>query len=64
MLKNEPPPGTKVRFTTELRESRGSAVGSLVRPLQKYVVDRAEDEFEVEIGGERITVQREDIEEA
>jgi len=64
MLKNDPPEGTKVRFTRELRESRGAAVGSLVRPLRKYYVERSEDEFVVEFGGERITVQRHEIEEA
>ena len=64
MLRNEPPPGTKVRFTGELRESRGSGVGSLVRPLGKYFVDRLGDEFLVEFGGKLMTVTRAEIEEA
>jgi hypothetical protein len=46
-----------------LRKSRGSAIGNLVRSLRKYYVDNPEDEFEVEFGGERITVKRQEIEE-
>jgi hypothetical protein len=56
--------GKKVRFTRELRESRGSATGSLLKPPREYFVDRPEDEFQVEFGGERMTVQRKDTEEA
>jgi len=62
MLKNDPPPGTKVRFTREFRESKGYQIGSLVRPLRKYYSESSTDEFEVEFDGKRITVQRHEIE--
>jgi len=64
MLNNEPPPGTKVRFLREVRKARANNIGSLRGPLRKYLVETADDQFEVEFEGERITVRRSDIEEA
>jgi hypothetical protein len=63
MLKNDPPPGTRVRFTQEFRESKGYSVGVLVGALRKYYTDNSDDQFTVEIGGQRLTVQRREIEE-
>jgi hypothetical protein len=64
MLANDPPPGTKVRFLREVRTARRSDIGKLVRPLQKYWVDRPDDEFEVDVGGVVLRVRRDDIEKA
>jgi hypothetical protein len=63
MLNNEPPPGTPVRFLRDARKAVRGSRGTLVRPLRKYLTESVDDEFEVEIGGERITVKRGDIEE-
>jgi hypothetical protein len=62
MLKNDPPPGTKVRFLREVRKAKFGAVGTLVRPVRKYLEDRPEDEFVVKLGEDEITAQRRDIE--
>jgi hypothetical protein len=63
MLKNDPPPGTKVRFLREVRKASAYDIATLVRPLGKYLVESADDEFEVEFRGERMTVRRAQIEE-
>lgn len=63
MLKNDPPPGTRVRFLREVRKAKTGSFGKLVRPLRKYLTESADDQFEVEFGGEIITVRRSDIEE-
>jgi hypothetical protein len=58
MLKNDPPPGTNVRFT-----SAPDRRAVLVGPVRKYYVDRPEDEFQIELpDGRRQTVRREQIE--
>jgi hypothetical protein len=62
MLDNDPPPGTKVRFVRQVRTARVNDIGTLQPTLRKYSVERPNDEFEVEIHGERVTVQRQDIE--
>ena len=64
MLKNDPPPGTKIRFLRAVRKAKAYEKASLLRAIRKYDVDRPEDEFEVEYLGERMTVQRQDIEES
>jgi hypothetical protein len=63
MLKNDPPPGTQVRFTRQFRKIAAREIATLVGPLQKYYEDRSEDQFIVEYRGERVTVAREEIEE-
>jgi hypothetical protein len=64
MLKNDPPPGTRVKFLQEVRKARANDIGKLVRPLGTYLTERATDEFEIEYRGERITVTRSQITEA
>ena len=64
MLANDPPSGTQVRFLREVRKAVRGNVGKLIRPLRKYLTESADDEFEVDFGGERITVRRSDIEKA
>lgn len=64
MLKNDPPSGTEVRFLVEVRKARRGNIGKLVRPLRKYLTESADDQFEVDFGGERIIVRRSDIEKA
>ncbi len=62
MLKNDPPSGTKVRFLRELLKARTNDTAILLRALRKYTVESPEDQFEVEFRGERLVVQRRDIE--
>lgn len=62
MLRNEPPAGTQVRFTRVARKVAAREIATLVRPLQKYSVDRPEDEFVVRYRGQEITVLRDEIE--
>lgn len=64
MLRNEPPPGTRVKFTSLARKVAAYETGTLVGPLRKYYEDRAEDQFVVEYQGQRLTVSRDEIEEA
>ena len=64
MLRNEPPAGTKIRFTSLARKVAARETATLVRPLQKYLVDRPEDQFVVRYRGEEITVSRDEIERA
>lgn len=64
MLRNDPPPGTKVRFTRQIREAKFHDTAKLVSEMQKFTEDRPDDEFVVEFREERMTVQRRDIEEA
>ena len=63
MLRNEPPPGTQVRFTRVARKVAAREIATLVRPLQKYYEDRREDQFVVRYNGQEITVERDEIEE-
>ena len=62
MLRNEPPPGTRVRFTKEARKAAAFETATLVGPLRKYYEDRGDDQFTVEYRGERIIVSRVEIE--
>lgn len=70
MLKNDPPPATKVRLTTDirtpsLRNLKAYEPGELVRTLQPWTgVDRAEDRFVVRFAGEEFVVTRDLIERA
>ena len=64
MLENDPPPGTKVRFVREIKKAKAFDTATLVKAMQKYTVDRPEDEFIVEFQGEQYTVRRSDIEKA
>lgn len=64
MLDNDPPPGTQVRFTRLARKAAAREIATLVRPLQKYFVDRPEDQFVVRYKGQEITVSRDEIERA
>jgi len=61
MLDNDPPAGTPVRFLVEVRKGTRGNVGRLIRPLRKYLIENADDEFEVDFGGERVVVKRRDI---
>ena len=63
MLKNDPPPGTKVRLVREVRKIRARETGTLVRK-GNYLTVRASDEFVVDVNGEQVTVRRDEIEEA
>jgi hypothetical protein len=63
MLDDDPPPGTEVRFLVEVRKAKRGNVGKLIRPLRRYLTESADDQFEVDFGGERIIVRRSDIEE-
>jgi hypothetical protein len=62
MLKNDPPSGTTVRFIRAVQKVKANETARLVRALAKYLVERPEDQFEVEFHGERLIVQRQDIE--
>jgi hypothetical protein len=64
MLDNDPPPGTQVRFTREIRKARANDFAKLTRSFGPYDPERPTDEFEVEFNGERYRVQRRDIEKA
>jgi hypothetical protein len=58
MLRNDPPPGTRVRCVL------GGDIGILLGPLRRYVVESADDEFRVRFHGEETIARRADIEEA
>ena len=62
MLNNDPPPGTPVRFMREVRKARINDTARLIRSFGPYYPERPADEFEVELRGERMRVQRQDIE--
>ena len=62
MLKNDPPPGTVVRFVREVRKARPQATATLIGSVRKYVTEGPLDEFEVDYRGERMIVARRDIE--
>ena len=64
MLNNDPPPGTRVRFVMEFRKAKAQDVGTLVRALGKYDVDRPGDLFEVRFGTEVYEVPRQVIDKA
>ena len=62
MLKNDPPPGTPLTFVRQVQKAARNEKAVLVRAMQSYTVDRADDQFEVTYKGERMIVQRQDIE--
>ena len=61
MLNNDPPSGTPVRFLQSFRNVSVNELGTLVRPLRKYPTESANDQFEVRVRGELITVTRSQI---
>jgi hypothetical protein len=62
MLKNDPPAGTTVKFVREVKKAKTQETARLLRAIRKYEVERPSDEFEVDFRGERMVVQRQDIE--
>lgn len=64
MLRNDPPAGTKITFLRSLQKVEAYERATLIRPVAKYYIDRPEDLFEVEYRGERMIVERRDIQEA
>jgi hypothetical protein len=62
MLNNDPPPGTQVKFVREVRKARIFDRATLIRPMRRYLTEAADDDFEIEFRGERMTVKRQDIE--
>ena len=62
MLKNDPPPGTEVRFVREVKKAKPQETAKLLRAMRKYTEDSPLDEFEVDYRGERLVVKRQDIE--
>lgn len=62
MLDNDPPSGTTVRFIMQVNKAKAGDRATLIRSLKKYVVETPYDEFEVEFLGNRLIVQRRDIE--
>jgi hypothetical protein len=64
VLKNDPPAGTKVRFLRGLQKAKVNDIAELLKAVERYYVERPEDLFEVRYLGERMIVQRRDIEEA
>ena len=63
MLKNDPPPGTLVRFVKEVRKVSTKNIATLKESIDAPKPEVASDRFLVEVDGEVITVRREDIEE-
>jgi hypothetical protein len=62
MLKDDPPPGTKVRMLRDVGLAKAQSTATLVRALGLYKVELPEDQFEIEYRGEYVIVQRQDIE--
>ena len=62
MLENDPPTGTKVRFVHDIKKAKKNDLATLVRPIRKFEVEHASDQYEVEFLGEYIIVERSDIE--
>jgi hypothetical protein len=62
MLEKDPPTGTKVKFIHDIKKARRNDLATLVRPIRKFEVENAGDEYEVEFRGEYFVVQRRDIE--
>ena len=61
MLKNDPPPGTRVRFLREIRTAKANDIATLKGPLRKYLFESVSDEFEVEFrGGQQAASEAED----
>ncbi len=62
MLADDPPPGTMVKFVRDVRLAKAYERAKLLRPMARYIEERGTDVFEVEYRGQRMTVQRQDIE--
>jgi len=61
MLENDPPTGTKIKFTRAIKKAKVNDLAILVRPIRKFQVENDSDEYEVEFLGEYFIVQRRDI---
>ncbi len=64
MLKNDPPPGTRVRFVQDVGKAKAYSTATLVGPVKHYVQDRPYDEFRVRFRDGQMLVYRQDIAEA
>lgn len=63
MLKNDPPPGTRIRFVTTVRNNKAGDSATLVGPLDSYETDEPEDEFRIRLhDGSLVVVRRDQIE--
>ena len=62
MLKNDPPPGTPVRFVRQVQKAKQNETATILKPLRKYLIESRDDAFQVMYKGEQLTVQRQDIE--
>ncbi len=61
MLTNDPPTGTEIRFLVQMRKANVNDIGKLTKSFGPYYPERPTDKFEVDFGGERMTVERKDI---
>lgn len=66
MLDNDPPPGTEVRLVRRVRKAdrtlEAYETAKLIGPTRTYLKETAADEFAINYRGERVIVQRQDIE--
>ncbi len=65
MLRNDPPPGSKVRFLAAIRKDRDTVRCFEAGTLEQrggYAVDRPHDRFHVRYRGVVFEVERRDIE--
>ena len=60
MLRNDPPPKTRVRFLRKVGNVPVGAIGHLYE-RGRHETDRAGDKFTIEYRGERMTVRRDEI---
>lgn len=64
MLRNDPPPGTKIRFVRGLRDTKGYDTGTLDGKIGEHTKDdRPGDMFWVVYRGQPTIVRRDEIEE-
>jgi hypothetical protein len=61
MLKNDPPPGTKLKFVRQVQKAARHDPAVLVRALRKYETESPNDLFEVTYKGTNMIVERQDI---
>ena len=61
MLRNDPPPGTRLTFVRSVEKAARHDPAILVRALKKYEPESPTDLFEVNYKGVNIIVQRQDI---
>ena len=63
MLRNDPPPMTRVRFVKSVRQAKQSDTADLLGPVKQYDVDHPGDLFRVSYQDAVMEVRRDDIEE-